>query len=476
MSVHGVDINFFSEVLFCSIDVMIQPGKQTDKQTQVRTMAEPNQLESKQSDYEAIAIESGIVLSDVNPLSLESRVQRLEIELHRTDVPYPIAAEKREPYIDAARSGQPFHIGEFSDETVDLGEYSSQQFYENYSFEEHLSWACLVAQQQKTKHQFACRQYQDGEKLFEIRGGAIPDFYLLNARIYQQTAWQLATVSEIIPAELFFTCHSKRFFPVTTFMRPLGTDYLEEPDIGHDVAGHVATFTIRAVADVMKNHGEARNMIYAERAEKIAAAGDDEAAIEKIKTHADDLLTYAGRIYWFTVEFGLVMEDGDIRDFGAGILSSPGETVYSIDSSESNRILIDPSDDADLLRLANTDYLISEFQKTYFISESFDRLESITPQRILAASKKAMSLPDYTWREIVPGDRVVNVGTVMTSPNEKYYRLMAGQELDECLERTAIKNLRMYRDGISDELLAQFRALPAKIPKEVMDWFCQTYP
>lgn len=427
-------------------------------------------------NYVEIASASGVNLDEVTPLTLEQRLAKLETALAREDVPYPIALEKRKPYLEAARSGKPFGIGEFSDQMVDLGQYACHQNYEKYTFEEHLSWACLVAQQQKTKRRFACREYQQGEKLFEIGGGVIPDYYLLNARIYQQTAWQLATVSEIIPAELFFTCHSKRFFPVTTFMRPLGTDYLEEPDIGHDVAGHVATFTIPAVADVMKNHGEARNMIYAERDERIAAANGDQAKIEKIKANADDLLMYAGRIYWFTVEFGLVMEDGDVRDFGAGILSSPGETIYSIESLESNRILIDPSDDADLMRLANTDYLISEFQKTYFISKSFDLLHSLTPERILRASKLARSLPDYTWREIVPGDHVINVGSVATSPNEKYYRLMAGQKQDDCLERTAIKNLHMYRAGIDIERLAQFKSPPPEIPQEVFDWFDQAYP
>ena len=430
----------------------------------------------KNPDFAAIAFASGINMDDVLPLSLEQRIENLETALHQTDVPYPISPEKREPYLQAARSGQPFRIGDFGDETVDLREFACQQNYDDYTFEEHLSWACLVAQQQKTKHKYACREYQQGEKLFEIRGGVIPDYYLLNARIYQQTAWQLATVSEIIPAELFFTCHSRRFFPVTTFMRPLGTDYLEEPDIGHDVAGHVATFTIPAVADVMKNHGEARNMIYAERDERIAAASGDAAAIAQIKANADDLLMYAGRIYWFTVEFGLVMEDGEVRDFGAGILSSPGETIYSIESLESNRILIDPSNDADLMRLANTDYLISEFQKTYFISKSFDLLQSLTPERILAASKLARSLPDYTWREIVPGDEVITVGSVAMSPNEKYYRLMAGQKQDDCLQRAAIKNLNMYRSGISEDLLSQFKAPPPKIPQEIIDWFEENYP
>ena len=422
-------------------------------------------------NYQTIAKENGVDLDLVKPLSNEERIKKLESTLALEDVPYPIPKDKRESYLDAARSGEQFGIGIFSDQTVDLREFANSQDYEKYTFEEHLSWAILVAQQQKTKHQFACQEYLEGEELFEIGAAVIPDYYSLNARIYQQTQWQLATVSEIIPAELFFTCHSRRFFPVTTFMRPLGTDYLEEPDIGHDVAGHVATFTIPAVADVMKNHGEARNLIYAERNEKIAAAGDDQDAIEKIKFEADELLKYAGRIYWFTVEFGLVMQSGDVRDFGAGILSSPGETVYSIGSPESNRVLIDPSDDGDLLRMANTDYLISEFQKTYFISESFDLLQSLTPQRILEASKKAMSLPDYTWREIVPGDRVINVGSLATSPNEKYYRLMAGQPLDECLKRTAEKNLKMYSDGISDELLSQFREMPPEVPAEVIDWF-----
>ena len=432
--------------------------------------------QTNQAHYQSMADKAGIDLSTVKPLTLDQRNEKLAATIALEDVPYPIPQPLRQPYLDAARSGTQFSIGEFSGESVDLGQYSNSQNYEQYTFEEHLSWAVLVAEQQKTKHQFACREYLEGEALFEIGSSVIPDYYLLNARIYQQTAWQLATVSEIIPAELFFTCHSRRFFPVTTFMRPLGTDYLEEPDIGHDVAGHVATFTIPAVAQVMQYHGEARNLIYAERDEKIKSAGSNAAKIAEIKTEADELLKYAGRIYWFTVEFGLVRQDDEVRDFGAGILSSPGETVYSVESPESNRILIDPSKDGDLLRIANTDYLISEFQKTYFICESFELLESLTPDRILAASKKAKSLPDFTWREIVPGDRVINVGSVATSPNEKYYRLMAGQPMDECMKRAALANLEMYRNGISDELLSQFRTLPPTVPKEVLDWYKTTNP
>jgi len=427
-----------------------------------------------QSDYQRFADDSDVDLASVKEMPLKQTMELLTAIIHKDDVPFPIPREKRQPYLDACAAGKHFSVGNFTDQTVDLKHFKNSQAYDQYSFEEHLSWACLVANQQKTKHEFACREYLEGEELFEIGSAMIPNYWLLNARIYQQTGWQLATVKEIIPAELFFTCHSRRFFPVTTFMRPLGTDYLEEPDIGHDVAGHVATFTIPAVANVMQNHGRARDLIYSKRNEQLAGVTDPH-EIESIKQRAEQLLNYAGRIYWFTVEFGLVMQDGEIRDFGAGILSSPGETKYSIQNDEPNRILIDPQSDADLLRLANTDYLISEFQKTYFVSESFDRLDTLTPERIFEASEKAMSLPDFTWREIVPGDNVLNVGRTATSVNEKYYRLIANQKMDSCLQRTAMGNLKMYADGFDRELLKQFRAAPPSIPKQALQWYRDTH-
>jgi phenylalanine-4-hydroxylase len=165
------------------------------------------------------------------------------------------------------------------------------------------------------------------------------------------------------------------------------------------------------------------------------------------------------------------MQDGQVRDFGAGILSSPGETRFSIENQESNRILIDPADDYDLLRLAATDYLISEYQKTYFVMKSFDSLSTLKSQRIVDASKNALRLPHYTWREIVPGDCVINVGTVATSPNEKYYGLMTGLSSDECLRRTAVRNLRMFAAGMDDSLLTQFKVPPPPIPSGILDWF-----
>ncbi|MFN7721817.1 MAG: hypothetical protein ACK5ZC_05885 [Pirellulaceae bacterium] len=419
-----------------------------------------------------IAQRHGVAWDQVQPRSLEERVRDLSETLQRRDVPFPIDPSRGRLYLAAAKAGRPFEQGTLGEDLVDLGEYHNQQHYDRYTVEEHLSWAVLVAEQQKTKHQYACREYLDGEHTFAIGGSVIPDYYLLNARIYQQTGWQLATVSTIIPAELFFTCHSKRFFPVTTFMRPLEQDYLQEPDIGHDVAGHVSTFTIPVVAHVMQHHGVARNLIYAERNERWELETDPKirAAIQK---RADELLLYAERIYWFTVEFGLVMQHGQCRAFGAGILSSPGETTFSIDSPIPNRILIDPSQDKELLRLATTDYLISEFQKSYFVTERFDLLESLTPERIVAAAKAAAKLPHFSWRDLVPGDRVLQVGQTAVSTNEKYLRLLADARCDDCLTRTAIRNLQWLIKHPSDgsELDRVWNGPVAAVPKQVLEWF-----
>lgn len=416
--------------------------------------------------------EFGIAPELIEPSSKSVRLNKLRAALERQDVPFPVGPAIAKAYLGLAERNVPFGVGSLTELDVDLESFKNEQVYEDLTWKDHLSWAHLVKSQQEQKHRYACREYLDGEKKFEIRGTTIPDYYLLNARIYQQTGWQLATVSEIIPAEVFFHCHSRKFFPVTTFMRPPGTDYLEEPDIGHDVAGHVATFTIPQVARVMNNHGLANNLIHQEKNAKLLVAGSDEEK-RRIKEEADELLLYAGRLYWFTVEFGLVMQAGGLKAFGAGVLSSPGETRFSVDSVDSNRVAIDLRNDRDLLRLATTDYLISEFQKTYFVMKDFESLDSLTPERILKVVHTAKNLPHHTWRELVPGDEVINVGTTVTSPNEKYFRLVAKQPLDDCLYRAAIRNLRMFQQGLNpvDASEVEFvKALP-EIPSWILEQF-----
>ncbi|HMO13070.1 MAG TPA: hypothetical protein PKD64_08550 [Pirellulaceae bacterium] len=426
------------------------------------------------NEMRKIALEHGVNIDDVIPPERSEWLGLLKAILQKRNVRFPIPPDVAVDYYRCAESGEPFGIGSLSGETVNLHHYANAQEYESLTLEDHVSWACLVHDQQATKRHFACKEYLQGEEMFEIGGMVIPNYYVLNARIFQQTGWQLATVSEIIPAEVFFHCHSHKFFPVTTFMRPLGTDYLEEPDIGHDVAGHVATFTIPQVAQVMNNHGLANDMIHREKTEKLNKTQDPQ-EIARIHEEANELLLYAGRLYWFTVEFGLVMQNGELKVFGAGILSSPGETKYSVDSPESNRVLIDPSLDWDLLRLATTDYLISEFQKTYFVMKDFETLTSLTPERILDVVHKAQRLPHHTWREVVPGDHVLNVGRCVTSSNEKYFRLLANQPLDQCMQRAAIRNLRLIRKGVKPASHAEreFLSRLPEFPDKILEEFAQ---
>jgi hypothetical protein len=126
-----------------------------------------------------------------------------------------------------------------------------------------------------------------------------------------------------------------------------------------------------------------------------------------------------------------------------------------------------------LLRLATTDYLISEFQKTYFVIERFDLLESITPERILATAKLASKLPHFSWRDIAPGDRIMQVGESAVSTNEKYLRLMCNQLCDDCLTRSAIRNLRLLVHGLDPRLdLNQlWSGAIAPVPTGVIEWF-----
>lgn len=426
------------------------------------------------SNIEETCKKFGFTSDLIQPQAKSTRLSKLQAILDRRDVPFPLDPQKAKSYYELAARNVSFGIGSLTNMTVELETFRDEQVYEDLTWQDHLSWAQLVKSQQEQKHRYACLEYLDGEKKFEIRGTTIPDYYLLNARIYQQTGWQLATVSEIIPAEVFFHCHSRKFFPVTTFMRPPGTDYLEEPDIGHDIAGHVATFTIPEVARVMNNHGLANNLIHQEKNAKLLVAASSEEK-QQIENDATELLLYAGRLYWFTVEFGLVLQEGGLKAFGAGILSSPGETRFSVDSPDANRVAIDLRNDRDLLRLATTDYLISEFQKTYFVMKDFESLDSLTPERILKVVHSAKRLPHHTWRELVPGDDVINVGMTITSPNEKYSRLISGQPLDDCLYRSAIRNLRIFQNGLAPQSASEVefvKALP-QIPEWIMSEFAE---
>ena len=137
-----------------------------------------------QSQLAEIASKHGVNFDDVQTLTRQQRRDKLADILARDDVPFPIQPERREKYLADFDNDVPFAVGALSDTTVDLGEYANSQNYEQYSTEEHLSWACLIADQQNTKREFACREYLEGEETFEIGDFVIPDYYLLLSLIH----------------------------------------------------------------------------------------------------------------------------------------------------------------------------------------------------------------------------------------------------------------------------------------------------
>jgi phenylalanine-4-hydroxylase len=160
------------------------------------------------------------------------------------------------------------------------------------------------------------------------------------------TGWRIVAVPGLIPEQHFYAHLASKQFPVSVWMRKRDElDYLQEPDLFHDFFGHVALLTNPTFARFMQAYGEA------------GPKADSHQAIKML-----------ARLYWYTVEFGLIQTPHGLRAYGAGILSSKGETVFSIDSAAPNRIAFD------LVRVMRTNYLIDDFQKTYFVLESFEQL------------------------------------------------------------------------------------------------------
>lgn len=242
-----------------------------------------------------------------------------------------------------------------------------KQEYDKYTPEDFEVWKLLYERQMPQLPGAAIQEYIDGIKRVGFVSDKIPRFDETNERLKSFTGWELVVVPGLIPDKDFFELLSNKRFPASTWLRKLSElDYLEEPDMFHDVFGHVPLLTNEHV------------VAYLQELSKIALRYIEDAwAIELLS-----------RIYWFTVEFGLIREDNKLRIYGAGILSSKGETWYSLHDSTP------PRHDFDVEKILNTPYRKDVFQKEYFVIHSFQQLaESIgTLDRLLgeyvAVSKK----------------------------------------------------------------------------------------
>ncbi len=227
-----------------------------------------------------------------------------------------------------------------------------QQIYANYQEEDFRVWKVLFERQQQNLPQAASQAYLDGLDKIDFVADRIPDFKEVNRLLHDISGWQLVVVPGIVPDYTFFELMSNRRFPATTWLRKMKElDYLEEPDMFHDVFAHVPLLTNQAFVDFL----EALSNIGLEY-------HDNPFAI--------DILS---RVYWYTVEFGLIREAQGARIYGAGILSSAGETKFCLSEKP-------PHYDFSIQHIADTGYTKSVFQDRYFVIESYEQLYESIPE------------------------------------------------------------------------------------------------
>lgn len=263
-------------------------------------------------------------------------------------------------------------------------DWTISQNWDAFTADEHAMWDRLFARQSEMLPGRASEAFLRGIDVLRLEKPGIPDYRELNARLTAATGWQVVAVPGLVPDDVFFDHLANRRFPAGNFIRtPEQLDYLQEPDVFHDVFGHVPMLADPVFADYMVAYGEG--------------------GLRSLKF---DALKQLARLYWYTVEFGLIREAGALRIYGAGIVSSFAESVFALDSDSPNRIGFD------LARVMRTDYRIDDFQQNYFVIDSLDQLLSTTVNTDFAPLYAAnAALPPIPIADILPGDAVITRGT-----------------------------------------------------------------
>ena len=258
------------------------------------------------------------------------------------------------------------------------------QEWERYSSEDHAIWGALFERQVRTLKGHVCPEYLEGLETLGIGPEGVPNFEIMNARLRRRTGWEVVAVPGLIPSRPFFQMLANRQFPAGTFIRTREQlDYLEEPDIFHDVFGHVPLLTNPAYADYMNEYG------------RIGLNAVENKGVK-----------FLARLNWYTIEFGLIRKPEGIQIYGAGIVSSFGEAKYMVSDDSANQLAFD------LDRVLRTGYYIDDFQASYFVIESFEQLfETLRSTNFSGLYDQLRGKPEYTPFEIMPGDDVVRRGS-----------------------------------------------------------------
>ena len=263
-------------------------------------------------------------------------------------------------------------------------DWTIDQRWSDYTAEEHGTWDILYARLLEVLPNRAAPEFIDGLKALDLGRGGIPNFEEMSDELEALTGWRVVAVPGLVPDDVFFEHLANRRFPAGNFIRKRDQlDYIQEPDVFHDVFGHVPMLTNPVFADYMEAYGKG--------------------GLRSLK-HAS--LKNLAALYWYTVEFGLIRTDEGLRIYGAGIVSSTSESIFSLENTSPNRIGFD------LERLMRTDYRIDDFQQTYFVIDSYEQLFRATVDTDFAPLYAQMNGKfDLKPADIIDADEIITKGT-----------------------------------------------------------------
>jgi phenylalanine-4-hydroxylase len=262
-------------------------------------------------------------------------------------------------------------------------DWTIDQRWEDYSAQEHAVWKTLHERQTKLLAGRACDEFIAGMQALPIGADRIPDFRRLSDVLMQRTGWQVVAVPGLVPDEVFFEHLANRRFPAGQFIRKQDQlDYLEEPDVFHDVFGHVPMLMNPVIADYIQAYGRGG-----------------------LRARQLGVLNYLARVYWYTVEFGLVEQTDGVRIYGAGIASSYTESLFALDDPSPNRIRFN------LERVMRTHYRIDDFQETYFVIRNLEELLELASIDFASIYERVKSQPEIEPGDILESDVVLSRGT-----------------------------------------------------------------
>ena len=268
--------------------------------------------------------------------------------------------------------------------TSDRADFTIAQNWSDYTPDEHATWDLLYHRQMTLLADMADEAMLRGHHALNLGAGGIPKFDAVNAELKKLTGWTVVAVPSLVPDDVFFTHLANRRFPAGAFIRTRAQlDYIQEPDIFHDVFGHVPLLTNPVFADYMEAYGKGGlRAIKFGRLKNLAA------------------------LYWYTVEFGLIETANGLRIYGAGISSSADESRFALKDPSPNRIRFD------LERVMRTDYRIDDFQETYFVIRSYDELFRATVDTDFAPLYARLADGvKFAPGTVLPSDALVNRGT-----------------------------------------------------------------